>query len=171
MGRLLVQVKRRLVPATAVTAALLVPLAVFGGPALARSAAAAAEYEYGHHDKHGGPSKDQYGDNGPSFKQYGPSGDQYKVTICHHTHSWKHPWVQITINWHGAQAHLRHGDTTTLPCPTTPFVKDKHGHHDGGDNQGEDNGQGQPTTTVPSGSQDDDQGQGHGHDHGHGHDK
>jgi hypothetical protein len=39
--------------------------------------------------------------------QYPPS----KVTICHHTHSQKNPFVTITVSEHALPAHLRHGDT------------------------------------------------------------
>ncbi len=63
---------RRAWMAAAVSAAFLVPLGIFGAPALASSVAAASQYEYG-----------------------GSSQYQYKVTICHRTHSKKHPFVQI----------------------------------------------------------------------------
>jgi hypothetical protein len=45
--------------------------------------------------------------------------DQYvgKVTICHHTHSAKNPFVTITISRAALPAHLAHGDTIG-PCPT-----------------------------------------------------
>src|SRR5215203_3814592 len=33
-----------------------------------------------------------------------------KVTICHHTHSQKHPFVTITVSRNALRAHLRHGD-------------------------------------------------------------
>lgn len=39
--------------------------------------------------------------------QYPPS----KVTICHHTHSRKNPFVTITVSVHALPAHLGHGDT------------------------------------------------------------
>jgi hypothetical protein len=89
--------KRRLVAGLAVTAALLVPLAVLGGPALARSAA--SEYEYDH----------------SSSSEY-----QYKVHVCHQTHSKKHHWVLINISSSAVHAHLKHGDflaSLTSPCP------------------------------------------------------
>ena len=41
-----------------------------------------------------------------------------KVTICHHTHSAKHPFVTITVSRNALPAHLRHGDTIG-PCSTT----------------------------------------------------
>jgi len=73
---------------TAVTAALLVPLAIFGAPALARSGAAAAQYQYG-----------------SGSAQY-----QYRVTICHLTGSKKHPARTITVSSASVAAHKKHGD-------------------------------------------------------------
>ena len=43
-----------------------------------------------------------------------------KVTVCHRTHSKKHPWVKIRISRHAVKAHLRHGDfvvDASHPCP------------------------------------------------------
>jgi hypothetical protein len=106
---------------------------------------------------------------GPSAAQY-----QYRVTICHHTHSKHHPWVMITISNRAFAAHLlRHHDQLP-PCPTMVVTRHHHGHgHDSGDDD-----HGTPTTTVtvttsqmPSSShghdQDDDDGGGHGSGHGH----
>jgi hypothetical protein len=57
-----------------------------------------------------------------------PSGtpaatDQYpkKVTICHHTHSKKNPFVTIRVSRNAVKAHLRHGDTIG-PCSTATFT-------------------------------------------------
>jgi hypothetical protein len=47
-------------------------------------------------------------------KQYPPQ----KGTLCHHTHSKKHPFVTITVSQRAFPAHLRHGDTIG-PCPQT----------------------------------------------------
>src|SRR6478672_8297142 len=81
--------KGRATAAAAVSGALLVPLAVFGAPALARSgAAASSQYEYGS----------------------GSSQYQYRVTICHLTGSKKHPGHTITVSSKAVAAHLRHGD-------------------------------------------------------------
>jgi hypothetical protein len=45
-----------------------------------------------------------------------------KVTICHHTHSQKHPFVTITVSRNALPAHLRHGDTIG-PCPAASTAK------------------------------------------------
>jgi hypothetical protein len=59
-----------------------------------------------------------------------PTADQYpagKVTICHHTHSQKNPFVTITVSQNAVAAHVRnHGDTIG-PCseqaaPVVPVV-------------------------------------------------
>jgi hypothetical protein len=96
--------RRRLVTAVLVTGLLMVPLAIFGGPAFAHTASALHQYVQ--------PSSSQY--------QYDPSSAQYqyqpgtlfphRVKVCHHTHSRKHPWHMITIGDKATAAHLRHGD-------------------------------------------------------------
>jgi hypothetical protein len=59
----------------------------------------------------------------PTAQQY-PAG---KVTICHHTHSKKNPFVTITVSQNAVAAHVRnHGDTIG-PCseqaaPVVPVV-------------------------------------------------
>src|SRR5689334_12542393 len=101
-----------------VTAAVIVPLGVFGAPALARTASSAAEY----------------GHSGSS--QY-----QYKVAICHHTHSKKHPYHVIVVSNKAAAKHmLRHGDTLA-PCPTTA-APTSHGHGHGNSQGTNDDGPG-----------------------------
>jgi type IV secretory pathway VirB10-like protein len=59
-----------------------------------------------------------------------------KVTICHRTHSKKHPWVQIRVSVNALKAHIGHGDfvvTPATPCPpatvaaTSKKNKQKHG--------------------------------------------
>jgi len=55
------------------------------------------------------------------FKHTSPTAAQYpasKVTICHHTHSQKNPFVTITVSEHALPAHLGHGDTVGA-CPPT----------------------------------------------------
>jgi hypothetical protein len=111
------QMNRRTVGAAAVTAALLVPLGVFGGPALA-------------------------GSNGPSAAQY-----QYKVTLCHKTGSKKHGWHKITVANPAVKAHLKHGDfvvTPTAPCPpataaTTAATSGQSAQHGNSGNHGNGN--------------------------------
>jgi hypothetical protein len=110
----------------------------------------------------------------PSGAQY-----QYKVTICHHTHSKHHPWVMITISNRAFAAHLlRHHDQLP-PCPTM-VVPTGH-HHGHGHDSGDDDDQGTTTTSMtvtvttsqmPSNSHGHDSGDdggGHGHNGHHGH--
>jgi len=112
----------RLALGAVVTAALLVPLAVYGAPAIAKSASSAS-----HQYK---ASCGQYGSSSSEY-QYGSSCTQYRVQICHRTHSKKHPWHLITISSKAVKAHLRHGDTLP-PCSTQPAAK-KHGKGHGHD--------------------------------------
>jgi len=86
------KLNNRGVAAAAVSAAFLVPLGVFGAPALARgSASSSAQY-------------------------------QYKIAVCHKTHSAKHPWVLIHISSAAWKAHAKHGDLLVPPatCPPKP---------------------------------------------------
>jgi hypothetical protein len=62
----------------------------------------------------------------PTAAQYPPS----KVTICHHTHSQKNPFVTITVSVHALPAHLKHGDTIgpcqqNVPVSVAPVAKQK----------------------------------------------
>ena len=107
----------RLALGAVVTAALLVPLAVYGAPAIAKSASSAS-----HQYK---AACGQYGSSSSQY-QYGSSCKQYRVQICHRTHSKKHPWHLITVSSRALKAHLRHGDTLP-PCSTQPAAKHKHG--------------------------------------------
>jgi hypothetical protein len=142
----------RLALGVVVSAALLVPLAVYGAPAIAKSASSAAHQyraacgEYGSSGGQYGSSGDQYGSSGGQYGssggQYGSSCRQYRIQICHHTHSWKHPWVAITVSSHALKAHLRHGDAFP-PCSTKRGAKPHHGkghghgkHGDAGDEHG-----------------------------------
>jgi hypothetical protein len=55
-----------------------------------------------------------------------------KVTVCHRTHSKKHPWVKIRISRHALKAHQRHGDFVvdeTHPCPPVNSTSAKKKHH------------------------------------------
>ena len=107
----------RLALGAVVSAALLVPLAVYGAPAIAKSASSAS-HQY----------RAACGQYGSSGGQYGSSCKQYRVQICHRTHSKKHPWHMITVSNRALKAHLRHGDTLP-PCSTQPAAKHKHGKH------------------------------------------
>jgi hypothetical protein len=103
--------RARLLAALAVTAALLVPLAVFGGPALARTTSAASQYQYS------------------STTQYQP-----RMTICHRTGSKKHAFHTITVSSAAVNAHLKHGDH----LGACTGAETKKSHDDGDDNdQGE----------------------------------
>ena len=98
-----------------------------------------------------------------SSSAYGQYGK--KVTICHHTHSKKHPWVTITVSQNALKAHRKHGDDLTGPCPPSAATaaaaakaKAKAKHH------------GKPSTTPP-GQAPSNPGQGHGNGKGNGKNK
>ena len=87
---------------------------------------------------------------GLSFAQGSPAGaqsaaqDQYgrKITICHHTHSKKHPMHTISISVRAWPAHQRHGDTLgpcTATTPTTATTP-KHGKSGTAGDNGKQNG-------------------------------
>ena len=97
--------RRSTMGAVAVSAAILIPLATFGAPALARSgAAASSQYEYG-----------------SGSAQY-----QYRVVLCHLTGSKKHPGHTITVSSHAVRAHMRHGDHLGA-CTGLETPRAKHG--------------------------------------------
>ena len=107
--------RARLSGALAVTAGLLVPLAIFGGSALARSTSAASQYQYS------------------STTQY-----QSRVTICHRTGSKKHSGHTITVSSAAVNAHLKHGDH--LGACTGSEAAKSHGNgnqNDQGENENE----------------------------------
>jgi hypothetical protein len=91
----------------------------------------------------------------PQAAQYPPS----KVTICHHTHSQKNPFVTITVSVHALPAHLGHGDTVG-PCPeqapSTPVLPGKpqktHKAHPSkhSGKKGQLHGHGKPAKTTPA---------------------
>jgi hypothetical protein len=89
----------RIAAAAIVSVGLLAPLAIFGGTGWGAS---------------GSSSAAQY---------------QYKITICHHTHSTKHPTVTIRVSVNAWPAHKKHGDTLG-PC-TQSKSKKNHGKHHG----------------------------------------
>jgi len=141
MKRVFRSTDRRLVGAAVVSGLLLVPLGVFGSSALAHTASGL----------------------GPSAAQY-----QYKVTICHHTGSKKHPWHAIRISNRAVAAHLvRHGDfvvTPTAPCPPKPGLvttasPKNHGHSASHASSNSQNAQGKDGNSGGHGNS--------GHDNGH----
>lgn len=81
-------------------------------------------------------------DLGPAAAQQYP----HKVTLCHHTHSKKHPWVKIRVDRHAVKAHLRHHDfivDDAHPCPPTSAsasAKNKHKHGKNADKKKHGNG-------------------------------
>jgi hypothetical protein len=121
-----------------VTAAVIVPLGVFGAPALARTASSASQYQYS-----------------------GSSQYQYRVAVCHRTHSKKHPWHVIVVSSHAVKAHLKHGDVLA-PCPTTAAAPVKH--HGNGNGQDKNKNKGNDDS---QGSNDDGPGNSDGHGKGH----
>lgn len=100
-------------------------------------------------------------------------GHGRKVTICHHTHSQKHPTQTIAVSQNALNAHLRHHDELGA-CPKIASTAGTHGkgkHDDSGETT-----TGAVTTTAAptSGHDSGDHGNGHGSDHGnngsgHGH--
>jgi hypothetical protein len=59
------------------------------------------------------------GSSSSAAYQYG-----HKVTICHRTHSKKHPFVTISVDQHALKAHLKHGDSVG-PCSSPSSVASK----------------------------------------------
>jgi hypothetical protein len=60
------------------------------------------------------------GSSGAAQYQYG-----HRVTICHLTHSKKHPQVTITVAQAALRAHLRRGDTVGA-CVASTSTASKH---------------------------------------------
>jgi hypothetical protein len=70
-----------------------------------------------------------------------------KVSLCHHTGSWKHPYHLIHVSSHAVDAHRRHGDVdpgASNSCPTSqpPGAKShpKAGKPDEGEKDNEKSG-------------------------------
>ena len=94
---------------------------------------------------------------------------QRRVTVCHRTGSWKHPWHTITVAQPAVAAHLRHGDhlgacvaapvtTGSTTVTTTTHGNSGHSDSDSGKNapghSGDDHGNSGQSASA----------------HGHGHD-
>jgi len=86
---------------------------------------------------------------GSAFGHSGAAQYQYKVTICHHTGSTKHPYHLITISNRAVAAHLRHGDLTP-PCPPPPAVVKDHGKSSSAGSQSHSTSQSQSTSGSQS---------------------
>jgi hypothetical protein len=82
-----------------------------------------------------------------------PAQVQYKITICHHTHSKKHPTHTISISVKAWPAHKKHGDTMGA-CAAATSAKHNNGKAKGhsknppttqsqGQGNGQNNGQAQ----------------------------
>src|SRR5439155_26590637 len=102
---------------------------------------------------------------------FGPAAaSQYpgkKVTVCHKTHSKKHPWVKIRISTHALKAHQRHGDfvvDATHPCPPTGPASAKNKHHRKGKGKHHSSGKGkhQPSGAAKKQHGNNNGGKGHG---------
>jgi hypothetical protein len=132
----------------AVSVALLVPLAVFGAPALARSTAAASQYEYS-----------------------GSAQYQYRVELCHLTGSRKHPGHTITVSSAAVAAHVRHGDHLGA-CTGNESPRPKHHDDEDAGSSTSTTSTSTTATTVTPGQNEHGNwnGQGHGHGNGKGHD-
>jgi hypothetical protein len=130
MKRLIDGLKTRLVAALGVTAALLVPLALYGTPALARSAAAASAYEYENEDS--GSAQYEYDHEHSGSAQY-----EYEVHDCNRTDSKNrnHRSMLTAVHSPAASAQLRHGSVLSRSshCPRSTG-------DDGKDAQGSDHG-------------------------------
>ena len=130
----------RLASAGTAAAALLAAFAAVAGAGLQSTSSSASEYEYG-----------------PGSHQYGQ-----KVTLCHHTHSKKHPWVTITVGAPAVKAHLKHGDVLGACPAVVPAVNaNKHHGHKGGNNSSTSG-----TTSQHGKSGDHSNSSGHGNGHG-----
>jgi hypothetical protein len=57
--------------------------------------------------------------SGAGFASSSSAQYQYKITICHHTHSAKNPLVTIRVSNTAWKAHVKHHDTMG-PCPPKP---------------------------------------------------
>jgi hypothetical protein len=98
---------------------------------------------------------------GSAFGHSAAAQYQYRVTICHHTGSKKHPWHLITISNKAVPAHLRHHDQMP-PCPTTATVAKNHGKPSSDTSHGQ-------ASTGTQGHENNQGGNGNGKDDSNGH--
>ncbi len=143
----------RLASAGTAAAALVAAFAAVAGAGLSSTSSSASEYQYG-----------------PGSHQYGQ-----KVTLCHHTHSKKHPWVTITVGAPAVKAHLKHGDVLGA-CPLVAPTVNAKKHHGKGNDKGQSGDHSSSSDTHANGNANksgDDNSQGNsGHsNNGHGHGK
>jgi hypothetical protein len=132
----------RLASAGTAAAALLAAFAAVAGAGLSSISSSASQYQYG-----------------PGSHQYGQ-----KVTLCHHTHSKKHPTVTITVGAPALKAHLRHGDTVGA-CPLVVPAPNAKKHH----GKGQDKGKADDNSSTSDQHGNGNQGDGNGHgNNGHG---
>jgi hypothetical protein len=100
--------------------------------------------------------------------QYPPG----KVTICHHTHSQKNPFVTITVSVHALPAHLRHGDTVgacTQQGQSQKHAKKQKKQHPAHQNRGHHGGKGKGHSGSSGSQAGTNKGQGKGKSKTHGH--
>lgn len=83
------------------------------------------------------------GSSGAAQYQYGK-----RVTICHHTHSAKHPTVTITVAQAALKAHLRHGDTVGACAGSSHRTHSKAKTHSSSTHSAGKSGKGSETTTT-----------------------
>jgi hypothetical protein len=53
----------------------------------------------------------------------GETTASHRVTVCHHTGSWKHPFHTVSVDEHALPAHSGHGDTVGACNTTAPSGK------------------------------------------------
>jgi hypothetical protein len=105
---------------------------------------------------------------GSAFGHSAAAQYQYRVTICHHTGSKKHPWHLITISNKAVPAHLRHHDQMP-PCPTTATVAQNHGKPSSDTSHGQSSTVAQSHESSTQGHENNQGGNGNGKDDSNGH--
>ena len=93
----------------------------------------------------------------PSAAQY-----QYKITICHHTHSTKHPMVTISVSVRAWPAHQRHHDSMgACPPPPPPTTTTTATNAASPNGNGHDSGDSHGKSDENHGKSDENHGKGH----------